>query len=255
MDDAALGASIRALRHRRGWRQADLARRAGVSASLVSLLEAGRADRLTLRAIRGVAAALDLRLAWDAGFHGSELARLRDADHARLTELLVRRLERLGWLVAAEISFNNYGERGRIDVLAYHTATRTLLVVEVKTLIVEVQAILGGLSVRQRVAPSAARSMGWRPARVVTALVVREGRTNRRRLEQHGRLFARLSLRGRAALAWLRRPVGEPGGLLILVGSSDHNRVDVRQAGRQRVRVRAADSRSRRPATSEPTGH
>jgi transcriptional regulator with XRE-family HTH domain len=250
MDDAALGASIRALRHRRGWRQADLARRSGVSASLVSLLEAGRADRLSVSPIRRVARALDVRLAWDAGFRGPELARLRDADHARLTELLVRRLERLGWVVAAEASFDHYGERGRIDVLAYHPATRTLLVVEVKTLIVDVQAILGGLSVKQRVAPAAARAMGWRPTAVTPALVVLEGRTNRRRLAQHERLFARFTLRGRTALAWLRRPVGDPDGLLIHLESSDHNQVGVRRAGRQRVRVRPTDPRSTSAAPS-----
>ncbi|HEX5578795.1 MAG TPA: helix-turn-helix domain-containing protein [Candidatus Limnocylindria bacterium] len=156
MDDAALGAAIRALRHRRGWRQVDLALRAKVSRALLRAIEAGRLDRVSLPAVRRVASALDMLLRWDAGFRGSELARLRDADHARLAEFAVRRLERLGWIVMAEVSFNNYGERGRIDLLAYHPATRTLLVVEVKTVIVEVQSILGGLSVKQRVAP------GWR---------------------------------------------------------------------------------------------
>lgn len=243
MDDAGLGASFRALRHRRGWRQADLGRRAGVSASLVSLLEAGHADRISLPAVRRVAKVLEVRLAWDAGFRGSELARLRDADHARASEALVRRLERLDWRVVAEASFNNYGERGRIDVLAYHHATRTLLVIEVKTLVVEVQSILGGLSVKQRVARSVCGPFGWRPTVTVPALVVVESSTNRRRLADHERLFARFTLRGRTALAWLRRPVGAPEGLLILLDSSSHSRTDVRRAGRQRVRLRASDPR------------
>jgi hypothetical protein len=205
-----------------------------------------------VRTIRNVARALDIRLVWDAGFRGSELARLRDADHARLTEWLVRRLERLGWIAAAEVSFNNYGERGRIDVLAYHPATRTLLVVEVKTLIVEVQVILGGVSVKHRVAPSVARSMGWRPAAVVSALVVLEGRTNRRRLAQHERLFARFSLRGRAAVAWLRQPAGAPEGLMMLVDSSDRSQVGARRSGRQRVRLRTSHARSDQAAGEVP---
>ena len=147
MDDAALGASIRALRHRRGWRQADLQADAPGSAPAWSAcLRPGVRIASRLPALRRVARALDVRLAWDAGFRGSELARLRDADHARATEALIGRLERRGWTAVAEVSFNNYGERGRIDVLAYHPPTRTLLVIEVKTLIVEVQAILGGLS-------------------------------------------------------------------------------------------------------------
>jgi transcriptional regulator with XRE-family HTH domain len=210
MDDAALGASIRALRHRRGWRQADLSRGARVSPSLISALEAGHVDRISLPAVRRVAGALDLRLGWDAGFRGSELARLRDADHARTGELLVRRLERLGWCVNAEVSFNSYGERGRIDILAYHPATRTLLVLEIKTVIVEVQAILGGLSVKQRVAPAVARSLGWRPAAVVPALVVTETTTNRRRLAEHERLFARFTLRGRSGWRGCVHPSARP---------------------------------------------
>jgi transcriptional regulator with XRE-family HTH domain len=250
MDDAALGAAIRALRHRRGWRQLDLAARAGVSPSVISVLEAGHADRLSLPAIRRVSGALDLRLRWDAGFRGSELARLRDADHARTSEAVIRRLEGQGWQAMAEVSFNNYGERGRIDVLAYHPAARMLVVIEIKTLIVEVQAILGGLSVKQRVAPAVARSMGWRPATVVPALVVSEGATNRRRLAEHERLFARLTLRGRAAMTWLRAPVGAPEGLLILLDSSNHSHADVRRAGRQRVRVRTARPRSSKGANS-----
>jgi transcriptional regulator with XRE-family HTH domain len=254
MDDAALGASIRALRHRRGWRQADLARRAHVSASVISVLEAGHADRISLPAIRRVARALDVRLRWDAGFRGSELARLRDADHARMAETVVRRLERLGWQAIAEASFNNYGERGRIDVLAYHAATRTLLVVEIKTVIVDVQAILGGLSVKQRVAPSVARSMGWQPRATVPALAVVEGATSRRRLAEHERLFARFTMRGREALTWLRAPVGAPDGLLLLLDSPKSGQTDVRRAGRQRVRSRTADPRSAGSPRSAPTG-
>ena len=244
MDDAALGASIRALRHRRGWRQADLAKRAEVSDSLVSLLEAGHADRVSLPAIRRVTKALGVRLAWDAGFRGSELSRLRDADHASATEALVRNLERLGWRVMPEASFNNYGDRGRIDVLAYHPTSRTLLVVEVKTVIVEVQSILGGMSVKERAAPGVARSLGWRPSAVVPALVVVEGTTNRRRLAAHARLFARFTLRGRSAIAWLRRPAGAPDGILLLLQLPNRNHADVRRAGRQRIRHRGARSRS-----------
>ena len=247
MDDPALGASIRALRHRRGWRQADLAQRARVSPSVIVLVESGRLERVSLRCIRRVAAALDLRLAWDAGFRGAELARLRDADHAGLGEVMMRLLERFGWIVLPEVSFNHYGERGRIDILAYHAASRTLLVVELKTLIVDVQATLGATSVKQRVAPRVAQERGWRPEAVTPALVVLATTTNRRRLADHERLFARFTVRGRAASAWLRTPTGAPDGLLILLNLSNRNHTDVRRAGRRRVRVRAAASRSAAP--------
>lgn len=111
------------LRHRRGWRQADLASRAGVSAGLVGLLERGRADRLTVRAVRGICRTMDLAIAWNAGQRGFELMRLRDADHAALGARTAELLQGAGWETAAEVSFNHYGDRGRIDLIAFHART------------------------------------------------------------------------------------------------------------------------------------
>jgi transcriptional regulator with XRE-family HTH domain len=165
VNDAELGGVVRALRHRRGWRQADLAGKAGVSASLIGLLERGHPDALSVRAIRRIASAVELRLGWDAGYRGPELARLRDADHARLAEWLTQRLERFEWTVVPEASFNHYGDRGRIDLLAFHPPTGTLVVIEVKTVIAEIQDLLGALNTKERVAPAVARSLGWRAAR------------------------------------------------------------------------------------------
>ena len=246
MDDAGLAGAVRALRHRRGWRQADLAARARISPSQIGVLESGRLEQLSLPVIRRVAAALGIRLRWDASFRGPELARLRDADHARLTEFLVRRLEALGWLVVVEASFNHYGERGRVDVLAYEPRSRRILVIEVKTLIVEVQAILGGLSVKTRVASGLARELGWRPAAIVPALVVRDSTTNRRRLAEHERLFARLPLRGRSARSWLAQPTGAPDGLLVMIDLPNPSHTGGRRAGRQRVRRSVGRARSGR---------
>jgi transcriptional regulator with XRE-family HTH domain len=236
VNDAELGGVVRALRHRRGLRQADLAGSAEVSASLVSLLERGHAEALTVRSLRRIALALDLRLGWDAGFRGAELGRLRDAGHARMAEWLTRRLEDFGWTVLPEVSFNHFGDRGRVDLLAFHAATQTLLVIEIKTVIVEIQGLLGSLHVKERVAPNMARSLGWSATRPVPCLVVTETTTNRRRLAAHVRLFARFSLRGKGAVAWLRRPSGIQGGLLLLVKLPDDNGVSSRRAGRQRVR-------------------
>jgi hypothetical protein len=148
---------------------------------------------MTVSSVRRISDVLQIRLRWDAGYRGSELARLRDADHAALAEATARLLERRGWLVAPEQSFNRYGDRGRIDLLAYHPATRTLLVIEIKTVIVEIQDILGGLDVKVKVARDVSRSLGWSAGAVVPALVVGESSTNRRRIAAHERLFARLA--------------------------------------------------------------
>ncbi len=208
-----------------------------MSASLIGLLERGHAEGLTVRGVRRIASALDVRLGWDAGYRGAELARLRDADHARLAELLTRRLEEFGWTVVPEASFNHFGDRGRVDLLAFHAATHTLLVIEIKTVITEIQALLGSLQVKERVAPNVARSLGWPATRAIPCLVVAESTTNRRHLAAHQRLFARLILRGKGAVAWLRRPDGAPGGLLLFAKLPDRIGADARRAGRQRVRL------------------
>lgn len=220
----------------------------------VGLLERGRADRLSVHAVHRIGATLEMRLGWDAGYRGPELARLRDADHARLAEWLTRRVETFTWTVVPEASFNHYGDRGRIDLLAYHATTRSLVVVEIKTVIAEIQDLLGALNAKARVAPVVARSLGWPPAHVVPCLVVAESTTNRRRLADHSRLFARFTVRGKAAAAWLRQPNGAPSGLLLLVKLPNRNGNGLRRAGRQRVRLQQPQiSVGRTPA--RPTKH
>jgi hypothetical protein len=134
---------------------------------------------------------------------------LTDERHARLQDWLVGWLASQGWLVAAEVSFNHYGDRGRIDVLAYHPAVRVVLVAEIKTRIDDVQDLIGRLDVKVRVAPGLAQARGWEGAHRVPAIVVAEGRTVRRRIASHASLFASFPLRGRRAMSWLRRPTTE----------------------------------------------
>jgi transcriptional regulator with XRE-family HTH domain len=241
MDDRQLGVTIRLLRHRRGWRQVDLAIRAGVSAGIVGSLERGKADGVSVTAIRKVAKALEFALGWDVGYLRAELARLRDADHARCAEVFMKRLVAMGWIVHPETSFNHYGDRGRIDLLAYHPPTGVLLVIEIKTVIADVQDLLGALDVKHRVATGVARSMGLQPRFVTVALVVMENSTNRRRLAEHPHLFTRFALRGRKATTWLRDPgSAQPTGLLAMLKLPERSHADVRRAGRRRVRVGAA---------------
>ena len=255
MDDLQLGGVVRLVRHRRGWRQVDLADEAGVSPSLVALLEGGKAERLSVRSVRRVTAALGIRLGWDAGYRGPELDRLRDRDHAAVAEWLARLLELHGWLVTAEVSFNHYGDRGRIDLLAYHAESGTLLVVEIKTVIANIQELLGSLNVKQRNAGRVAAGLGWHARHVVPMLVVSDTTTNRRYLAAHASLFARLSLRGRSVRSWLKNPLSTPEGLLYLVKLPNSNTVGVRRAGRQRVRAprpHVSVESSREPATPSP---
>lgn len=140
--------SIRAIRHRKGWRQADLANSSGTSREIISRLERGGLHGVTLGSLETVAEALGATLALVLRWEGAELDRLADAAHARLQEQVAGALERLGWLVRIETSFNRYGDRGRVDVLAHHPVARTLLVIEVKSAIGDLQETLGRLDVK-----------------------------------------------------------------------------------------------------------
>jgi transcriptional regulator with XRE-family HTH domain len=242
MDDRRLGMAVRARRHRRGWRLVDLALAAGVGAGVCGLLERGHVDRLSVRTARAILRALDLPLGWDLGWHRTDIDRLFDEDHAALAASFVLWLGLAGWVTRTEVSFNRYGERGRIDILAFEPRSRVLLVVEVKTVIVDLQDLLGTLDMKARVAASIGT---WgRPSAVVPAIVVLEGTTARRRFAGVAPLFDRYDLRGRSALRWLRQPVPGPSGLLLLRELPYGNGVDRRRAGRRRVRSSAPNPRS-----------
>ena len=199
--------AVRHLRRQRGMRQVDLGGRIGVSRELSSRLERGDVRGLTLASVEKVAASLgatvDLTLRW----HGEQLDCISDAVHAAIQKAVAEELTSLGWLVKVEVSFNNYGDRGRVDVLAIHPTTRVVLVVEVKTALGDLQETLGRLDIKARLARTIAAEVGWSGvAGAVAMLVIGDSRTARRVVAQHAALFARYSLRGRAGLAWVRRP-------------------------------------------------
>jgi transcriptional regulator with XRE-family HTH domain len=213
MNDIRMGSRVRAVRLRLGWRQSDVADRAGVSQSVVCRVEHGQLEHVTLRTLRRVLGALEVDLELVPRWRGGDLDRLADEDHAALVGRTAALLESLGWQVAPEVSFAVYGERGSIDLLAWHPATRTLLVVEVKTAITSVEETLRRHDVKVRLAPAIARErFGWEARSAARLLVLPEASTARRRVARHATVFGRAyPLRGRAARAWLRGPSGAPG--------------------------------------------
>jgi DNA-binding XRE family transcriptional regulator len=224
------------LRQRRGWRQADLAARAGVSRGVVSLVERETHASVTIGAMYRIADALDARLALDFHWSGAELDRLLDAGHAALAEWLAAFLGRFGWDVRVEVSFNHFGDRGRYDLLAFNAATGVLLVVEVKTAIGDLQELLGRLDIKVRVARRTSTTFGWRLSCVVPLLLLADGTTNRRRTRQHPMLFARFTLRGARASTWLRHPAeaNSPDGLLLFRKVPHANHGDLNRIRRVR---------------------
>ncbi len=198
------------MRIRKHWRQADLAARAAVSASAVSRLERGLARQLGVDVILDVVEALGGRLDFVVRWQGGELDRLLNARHSAMHELVARALLATpGWVFAPEVSFAVYGERGVIDILAWHAQSRTLLVIELKTEIVDVNELMGTIDRKRRLAPVIARVRGWIPASVSVWVIVADGSTNRRRVRSHRTtLRAAFPTDGRTMGGWLRRPAG-----------------------------------------------
>lgn len=237
MYDQRLGAAFRAVRIRRGWRQIDVATRANVSSSMISLIERGHVGFVTLDRLRRVATVLEIRLDVVARWRGGELERLLNSRHAALTEDVARWVTGLtGWTVTPEVSFAYYAERGVIDLLAWHASSRTLLVIEIKTEIVDLQEMLGTLDRKSRLAMKIGRDRGWNPLVVATWLVIAEGTANRRRVSNHRALVrSAVPASGPEMRTWLRQPSGPIRGCSFW-SNSNGNGTTRQLSGVKRVR-------------------
>lgn len=246
MDPTRIGLSIRALRRRRGWTQAELARRAGCSTSQISRIERGALRNASIDLIERILAALGARLSIRVLWQGEELDRLLDRDHAVIIEAMLGLLGRSGWIAVPESTFQVRGERGSIDILAWHRGGRIVLVIEVKSVVPDVQATLSGVDRKTRLAPLLARERGWDPVAVATILALPDDRTARRRVDRFTTTFRRaLPMRTTALKRWLAAPDGPAAGILFL---SDLPRVQ----GRQRVRGPVAGAHAQGDAAPVP---
>ena len=195
MNDLAIGRALRVLRQRLGWRQVDVAIDAGVSQQLISKIERGRSSRVSSATLRRVFAAVDADVVTYVRWRGGELDRLLDEGHASIVGSIATLLRRRGWQVLTEVTFSDYGERGSVDVLAWHPATRTLLVVEVKTEITSAEELLPPPRYEGSARPEDRHGPVWAAACANgSPLVVGDMEANRRRI-------ARLSLRVRHGIS------------------------------------------------------
>jgi transcriptional regulator with XRE-family HTH domain len=245
VDSIRFGRSVRLLRQNRDWRQDDLALRAGCSRAAISRIEQGHLAGLSVGALDRVATALGASLDLRLFVPGGALDRLHDRGHAALVEAIAARLVAAGWEVIPEASFSIYGERGSIDLLALHPASGHLLVVEVKTTIIDIQDLLATIDRKGRLARDIARDRGWRPTTVSRLVVVAASQTNRRRVDQHRTLFDRsFPLRGAEVSARLRRPAATSFSGLLFVSNVRHAAVRHRVARRSAMRRRGTSPES-----------
>ena len=208
-----------------------------MSQSAVSRLERGCLSGGNLDALEGavlaLGAELDVRIRW----RGEELDRLLDAVHAAMVERLIEILSPLGWHCEAEVTFMIRGERGSVDVLAWHRQTGRLLVAETKSVVPDMQQMLGAFDRKVRLGPAIAGQRGWQVTGVARALVLAGTATNRRRADRfEATLRSTLPTDARAMRRWLADPVGPcPAALWFL--SDSRVMTTIR---RRRVRTRGS---------------
>jgi transcriptional regulator with XRE-family HTH domain len=238
-----VGNVLRAVRIRRGQRQRDVADAAHVSRATISRIERGHLGSLSVDALERVAAAMEVKLDLIARWRGGELDRLVNAGHSAMHERLARSFQRKpGWLAVPEVSFSIYGERGVVDILAWHETTRTTLVIELKTAIVDVQDLVASIGRKRRLATRIAAERGWGSDEVGCWVVIAGTMTNRRRVGEHAAMLrAAFPDSGQALRAWLRLPVGSIAALSFVSNAHPGNaRGSI--ATRQRICRRAVRS-------------
>ncbi|HEX7590644.1 MAG TPA: helix-turn-helix domain-containing protein [Candidatus Limnocylindrales bacterium] len=238
MDDTQFGASIRAVRLRRAMTQEQLAAAAGVSRPIVSLIERGRVEETSVRTVRQVAAILGVSVTLNARWRGAEMAKLLDEAHSALVGSVVKRLTAAGWIVRPEHTFSVWGERGSIDVLAWHPSSRALLCIECKTKLPDLQDVLSTMDRKRRLAREIAKLEGWDPAFIGSVLVVCDQKWARNAVRRSGAVFdAALPARTVEVRRWLACPSGDLRAIWFLANDSAAN-TGRRSGGQMRANPR-----------------
>ncbi len=215
-------------------------------------IEAGRLDRVRFGDIRRYAASLGARFDGSVLWQGADLDRMLNRGHARLHEAMSRWLTDVGgWVAVPEVSFTAGRDRGVIDVIGWHAATRTLLEIELKTRLADVNDLMATMDVRRRVAGRIGRERGWDPIAIGIWVVVAPARTNARVLAEHATVLrAKFPDDGRVMRRWLARPSANVAALSFMP------RVHLGDLGRDATtprRVReAASSVESGSTTAEP---
>jgi hypothetical protein len=161
-----------------------------------------------------------------------------------LVEEALSYLRSAGCETIAEYTFNHYGVSGFGGYRRVAAASRTLLIVEIKTRFVDVQELFGTLDRKCRVVPLLlARERGWEAASVGRLVVAAEHSAARRVGAEHAITFgSMLPQRGHEVRRWLADPHGPFAGLWFLSsttgGRSNETRSTVQRVRRSRPRSR-----------------
>jgi transcriptional regulator with XRE-family HTH domain len=248
MDDLAVGRVFRQLRIRLGWRASDVAARAGLSTSTYSRIERGDIARCRLGTLRKAGEVLEVRVILEPRWRGAGLDRFLARGHAAMAESISQMLVRAAWEVRPEVSFSHFGERGVVDLVAWHGRSRTLLLIELKTELADIGDLLTVTGRRRRLAAVIAEAFGWKPVSVGQWVVIAAGRSNERRVAAHRTLLrAAFPSDGRSIAGWLANPATPMSALWFLPNIQSVSR---RRAAATPIRVRVPRVNVGRPAQS-----
>ena len=243
MDDGKAGRLVATVRRHLRLRQVDVGRLADVDQKVVSLIERGLLARVSVEKFRRVCTVLEIEPVLELRWRGGLGDRLIDRGHAELVEIVASILRDAGWTVVPEFSFNVFGERGSVDILAWHPGRRVLLIVEVKTHVTDLGAMLMSMSRKVRLVPGEVEDeRGWVRRGMGRVLVMVDTRANRSMVAAHRAIFD-ASFPGRTAEArrWLNAPVGDYAGLMFLAPSR-RPRPDLSHASRVRLPAHRGDT-------------
>lgn len=183
------GANIRAARRRRGWTQAELARRTDLSQVTVSRMERGLGGSLALITWQRVAIALDLPLDLKLGRDLAELP--ADAGHLGMQELILRLGRTNGYGRSFELQTRSTDPMRSTDVGLVDHKRRRLVRVECVNTFGNIGQAVRSSDRKETEAEGLAISLGHgAPYSVHVCWVIRSTRRNREILARYPEIFA-----------------------------------------------------------------
>ena len=219
----AFGRACRGTRIELDLTQDELGAAVGLSRGYIAKIEAGTAN-VTVGTMQDIGAALGLALELMAT-PPVFIARREPHDlvHARCVVTIRRRLTKDGWTVEGEVDISEGRYHAWADLVAFQRATRTLLVIEIKTRLDDLggmQRQLGWYAAHAR--ESAAR-FGWEPRRVTPWLICLSSTEIDHVLVVHREIMDRdFPGRWREMLALVRGEGGSAVRGLAMVDPSSH---------------------------------